>query len=273
MKRLIIRITGYALVVAAIAGLIFCVLGVVNIWRYENPILENLTSSLELLDKSLETTAEGLSLAEESLEKATINVTTLENTMLATSRAVNDSTPMVESLIILIEDDIPDTILATQTSLIAAQSSALLIEDVLTAVTSIPFFPGDPYDPPVSLYTSLEQVSESLDPLEESLSSMEDSLHASRGNLIMIQAEINIMARHIGEINESLYTGQTLISQYQEIVANLLERVSHTQSALPEWINILSWSITIFLTWLGITQLGLLLQGLEMAGMIHQESE
>ncbi len=89
----------------------------------------------------------------------------------------------------------------------------------------------------------------------------------------MIQAELNIMARHIGEINESLYIGQTVISQYQEIVANLLERVSHTQSSLPEWINILSWSITIFLTWVGITQLGLLLQGLEMAGLIQEESE
>ncbi|MCJ7660336.1 MAG: hypothetical protein MUO67_14410 [Anaerolineales bacterium] len=263
-NSLLTRIIGFIFVITAIIGVSLFILAMVNIWQIKETVYESLTSSLNLADDTLSATADALTLIDEALINASINISTLENTILATSRAVGDTTPILDSVTSLADEDLPNTILTVQIALESAQSSAKLIESALSIITAIPFVPGDPYDPPVPLHEALGQASESLEPLHESMSEINDSLRTSRGNLILIQAELNIMARHINELNKTLYSAQSVLAQYQDVVSNIQDRLVSFESKIPTWLNLTAWTITIFLVWLSIIQFGLFMQGLDL---------
>lgn len=264
MNSVASRILGVLLVVAAIFGLIFSGWGLVRIWTIKGQVTEDVLSTVELTQTTLTATSDGLFLAEQSLTQAKVDVISLKNTLEATGRAIRATNPIIASLSNLMKNDLPDAIQATQMSLETAQSSARLIENFLRTLSSIPFLPIEPYNPEVPLQESLQEVSDSLDRIPASLLDMEDNLRQSQGNLILIQAEFNIMARHVQQINESLTNAETIVVEYQQVVSEVQERVSSLENDIPRRINNLAWWLTFILIWLAITQLGVLLQGVSL---------
>lgn len=261
MNSVLSRILGVLLVIAAIFGLIFSGWGLVRIWTIKSQVIADILSTIELTHTTLEATSEGLFLAEQSLRQAKVDVVSLKNTLEATGRAIRATNPIISSLSDLMANDLPDAIEATQMSLETAQSSARLIESFLRTLSSIPFLPIEPYDPQVPLQESLGEVSASLEGIPESLLEMEENLGQSQGNLILIQAEFNIMARHVEQINESLTNAETIVLEYQEVISELQDRTSNLENDIPRRINNLVWWLTFILIWLAIIQLGVLLQG------------
>lgn len=262
MNSIFSRLLGVLLVIAAIFGLIFSGWALVRVWTIKSQVTAEILSTIELTQTTLEATAEGLFLAEQSLTQAKVDVISLKNTLEATGRAIRATNPILSSLSSLMANDLPDAIEATQMSLETAQSSARLIESFLRTLSSIPFLPIEPYNPQVPLQESLGEVSASLEGIPESLLDMEDNLGKSQGNLILIQAEFNIMARHVQQINESLTNAETIVVEYQEVVSELQDRTSNLENVIPQRINNLVWWLTVILIWLAITQLGMLLQGI-----------
>ncbi|HEX6303501.1 MAG TPA: hypothetical protein VFZ76_04870 [Anaerolineales bacterium] len=262
MNSIFSRLLGGLLVIAAIFGLIFSGWALVRVWTIKSQVTAEILSTIELTQTTLEATAEGLFLAEQSLTQAKVDVISLKNTLEATGRAIRATNPILSSLSSLMANDLPDAIEATQMSLETAQSSARLIESFLRTLSSIPFLPIEPYNPQVPLQESLGEVSASLEGIPESLLDMEDNLGKSQGNLILIQAEFNIMARHVQQINESLTNAETIVVEYQEVVSELQDRTSNLENVIPQRINNLVWWLTVILIWLAITQLGMLLQGI-----------
>lgn len=264
MKISFRRITGFALILASVAGLLFSLAGIAGIWRVQRNLTDRLIETVDLLDLTLETTTQGLTVVNDSLVRASTDVRALSSTLQTTGRVIRDTNPMVVEITNLVSDELPDTIVKTQVALTSAQASARLIERTLTIISNIPLLPVEAYNPPVPLDQALGEVVTSLDPLPESLSAMETTLNTSRGNLIMIEAELNIMARHINDINTSLAEARSVTRQYQGVVSTLHQQVTALRANLPGWINLASWFLTIGLVWLALTQLGLLAQGLEM---------
>jgi methyl-accepting chemotaxis protein len=264
MNSFFSRIVGVLMVIAAIFGLIFSGWGFVRIWTIKNQVVADILSTIELTHTTLEATSDGLFLAEQSLTQAKVDVISLKNTLEATGRAIRATNPIISSLSNLMANDLPDAIEATQMSLETAQSSARLIESFLRTLSSIPFLPIEPYDPQVPLQESLGEVSASLEGIPESLLEMDENLGQSQGNLILIQAEFNIMARHVEQINESLTNAETIVMEYQEVISELQERTSNLEDDIPQRINNLVWWLTFILIWLAITQIGLLLQGISL---------
>jgi len=262
--NLINRIIGYLLIFTALIGGIVCVYGIINVWRIKDPLSTSISNTFQLTQETLSATSDALILIEGSLNSTKVSITTLENTIKSTSRSVGDTTPILDSVITLTDEELPNTILSIQTALKSAQTSAELIENVLTIITKIPFVPGDPYDPALPLHLALGETSDSLEPLYESLGDIKDSLSLSRGNLIMIQAELNIIARHINDINNTLDTAITIVLQYQEVVTRMIDRLALIESNMPTWLNGAAWGISILLVWFIIIQLGLLMQGLSL---------
>jgi methyl-accepting chemotaxis protein len=264
MHLVLNRTVGYLLIVAAIIGLVFSLAGIAAVWWVKRPLTDNMMSRIGLTDRTLKATSDGLLLAKEALSEAMVDVLSMKDTLEATSRAIHATNPMLDSLSDLLTNDIPDSIHATQTSLATAQSSARVIENFLKTVSSLPFLPIQPYDPPVPLHESLSKVSQSLDALPQSLAEMDKSLNSSRGNLILIEAEFRIMARNIQQMNESLLDAQGVVASYQNVVSDLQERTASLSTNVPRWINSLAWFITFLLILIAIAQLGLLVQGLEL---------
>lgn len=257
------RSLGFLFVITALLGIIFSAGGIAFIWYVRAPLKENLTVTFDLIEATIKATTAGLIVADKSLSNAQKDVTSLQNTVSSASRAIEDTVPLVDSLRALFGDTLPEAIQSIQTAIDSTQDASASIESTLQLLSTIPILPIEPYQPEVTLTESLGEVSENLDPIPESFLEIESTLQTSQGNMTLIAAQVDIISRNVGELKNSLYQTQQVLSQYQAVVTTLEDQIIIIKSQLPGIINFLSWSGTIFFIWLGIMQLGLLTQGLE----------
>jgi methyl-accepting chemotaxis protein len=179
---------------------------------------------------------------------------------------------MVQSLSVLLSDNIPQSITATQTALATLEDAAGTLESTLRLITSIPFLPIEGYNPDVSFTMAVEDVSLSLDAIPESLSEMESTMNTTEGNLIMLGAQINIIARNISELKDGFYEIQLVFDQYQAVITQVQGKLDNFQDNIETVITVSAWIFTIIFIWLGIAQLGLLTQGLERVNLKSGET-
>jgi hypothetical protein len=258
------RLVGYILIVAAAAGFIFSIVGQFEIWRYRPVITKTVVDTLVLFDQAMITTQDGLVVVGQIVQTTTVDVTSLQTTTQALAKTLHDTNPMLDSLTSLTGKDFPAAVLASQSALTSAQSSALLIDNVLATLTSIPFLPVTPYQPDVPLHTSLEQVSTSLGSLTPALATINSSLAAGKTNLGAVEVELGKISETTHGINEALGSAQTVIDQYKTVTKQLRERVEAAQFDAPGWMMTITWILSFILGWLMIAQLGLCTQGLDL---------
>jgi methyl-accepting chemotaxis protein len=264
------RIIGIILVILAVVSLIITVYGIVQIWQWREPVIDNITDSLDLAGSTLQATADGLVVVGQSLDSVINSISGLESTVSTLAKSIEDSAPLVSSLSTLTGDVLPQAVSSAQTSLESAQDGARIIDTVLRALTILN---RSSYEPQIPLHEALGEVSEGLNDIPESLTTMEDSLNTTYDNLEVMQAEISLIAEDIGAINEGLEEGKKVIEQYQELIADMQTRIDRFQSRLPSLINTLAWVLTFILVWLGITQIGLLVQGVTMSRADDRKKE
>lgn len=264
MKQKLFQLIGILLIVTAVGGSLLSFVGLFTIWKINHELTVAARETTETIDTILHTTIQGLIVTDESLGNAISNLDALKLTLLSTGEAINSTTPLISSFSNIITEELPDTLIATQTSLTTAQSSARLIENVLTSVTGIPFFPGEPYRPETPLHITLGEVSESLDPLAESLLGMRSGLSNTQTNLLIIDLEMKVMSRHITHVNASLADARKVVNEYQDGVAELQEQSSVLNELVSTWVNTFTWLFTFGFVWLGFAQLGLVIQGYQL---------
>lgn len=267
MKRGFYFTIGILLVIAALAGLVICVGGIYGVWQIRAVMVENLENTLGLLEDTIKATGNALNVADDSLGAATSSVDALATTIRTTGRSVKDTLPMIEALTKLTSEDLPTTIETTQEALYSAQSSAQVIDSTLGLLSTIPLLPLPTYDPQVPLGESLGSVAKSLDPLPDSLIGMKTSLELAQGNLSEVGGQFDTIANNVSKINASLTESKNVIAQYQGVVSTLEQQIAQTKASLPALVDIGAWVFTIVLVWLGLTQVGLMMQGFEMIGM------
>src|SRR4030067_1135834 len=107
MSAMINRTLGVVFILTALIGFVFSTAGVVFTWRIKNPVVQNFLTTLDLIDSTLTTTENGLEVTELSLKKATIDVKSLEDTVLASSKAIEDTSPFLNPLSALLTEDLP----------------------------------------------------------------------------------------------------------------------------------------------------------------------
>jgi hypothetical protein len=258
------RIVGILLVIAASAGIIFSLVGLVEVWRYRPIVTKTVIDNLALVDQSLNTTQEVLTIVGQVVQTTTTDVASLQATTKALSLTIHNTDPMLDSLISLTSKDFPAAVRATQTSLASAQSSALIIDNLLAALTSIPFSPVAAYKPDVPLHTALAQVSTSLNILIPSLATINDSLTDGKTNLSTVEAELTAISETTPGINNSLANAQSVIDQYKAVTTQLKANVEAAQLEALTWIRAITWILSFVIGWLLIAQLGLGIQGLDL---------
>jgi len=258
------KIVGYLFVIAALAGMIFSLGGVVEIWRYRPVVTKVVVDNLALVDQTLATTQEVLTIVSQVVQTTTDGVDSLQTTTQALALAIQTTNPMLDALINLTSNNLPAAVSATQTSLASAQSSALLVDNVLAALTSIPFSPVAAYKPDVPLHTALAQVSTSLDTLIPSLATINTSLAGGKTNLGVVKAELTSISETTQGINISLLSSKTVVDQYKAATKQLKTNVEAVQRGAQTWILEITWILSFVFGWLLVVQLGLAAQGLDM---------
>lgn len=255
---------GFLFVIAAVAGIIFSIISVVQIWRYQQAVAETVVENLDLVDQTLTATQDGLTVVNDVVDTTNADVTSLQTTTHALALAIHDMSSTFNSLSTLASKDFPNSIKTTQTSLASAESSALIIDNTLSVLTSIPFSPVSAYKPEVPLHTALANVSTSLDSLPASLATIHTSLDDGKSNLAVVEVEINKISDTTKDMNRALGNAQTTIAHYQAVTKQLKARVETMQLGAPEWIKMIAWILSFVFIWVLISQLGLAMQGLDI---------
>ncbi len=252
------------MVISAWIGALFCLVGLTAVWAYRPVVTDSALQNLTLIDQSLTSTESVLTTVSDMVQTTTADVNSLQVTAKALSTGIHDANPMFDSLIKLTGQDLPAAITSTETSLASAQSSALLIDNVLSALTNIPFSPVKPYKPAVPLHTALGDVSNSLNTLTPSLEAIHASLYFGKNDLATVDGELTKISQSTQDINGSLGNAQTVIADYKASVSELKNNVENTRDKLPGWLLILAWGMTVLLIWMLMAQIGWGLHGMDI---------
>jgi len=258
------RLFGLLLIMAAAAGFLFSVVGLFEIWRFRPVVTQKVIDTLALFDQALNTTQDGLAIVGQVVQTTTVDIASLKTTTQALAQTIHDTNPMLDSLINLTRIDFPAAVAATQTSLASAQSSALLIDNVLATLTSIPLLSVAAYKPDVPLHTALAQVSTNLNSFTPALAMINSSLVDGKTNLGVIEIELNKISETTKGMSTALGSAQTVIDQYKTVTTQVKEQIEAMQISAPDWITTITWILTFILGWLLIVQIGLGTQGLDM---------
>mgnify|MGYP000053029214 CR=1 FL=1 len=272
MKRFLLRLGGLALIVAGAFGLMFSLVALAFVARAKEGATTAILARVDLASQALDATAEGLIVVSASLTRAQTTLGVLEATTEGVARTLGESKPLINDLASLAGEDLPASITATQRSLAGVEASAKVVDDTLAALTSLPFIGTLVYAPQEPLHTSLAEVSDSLGTLSTSFQQMQADLNTTGDNLERVKTDVETLARNIGAMDASLRDAQGVVSRYQGVVASLQADMHTLRGELPSGLNLVAWGIALILIWLGVAQVGLLSQGLEMLGRSRREA-
>ena len=266
IKRILAFPIGVALILAGILGLVLSIGGLIVLPRLERQVREATVQQLEVLDRALVATLDGLITAKTSLVQAEEAVNTLEVIMVDVGDAMDDTVPVIEVAAELLNEQLPSTIETTQEALTSVATSAQLVDSLLGVISAFPLLGADLYSPDVSLHQGFQDVSDSLDGIPPLLLTAGEGLGASTENLQDVEKGFAAMGQTIGKTTTSLESAQTVLEDYQKIAGDLQGTLSTVKGSLPGWLRAIRWGLTLALIWLGVAQIGLITQGWERLG-------
>lgn len=257
------RLTGVAYVVSAIFGLIFSIGGLAGQWITKPQVTDGIEGTIAVVGRSLTATTETLQIVTNSLEKASTNLEMIHGTLTDVSGTMESSKVMVTDAATMMGGNMVDIVHQTQTSLKSAGNNLKVVDDTLRLISRIPFI-GANYQPDIPLQESFNQVSKTLDPLPASFTKMSGQLTTASGNIATLKGDLDSMAGQIAGIQDSISDAHKRADDYTGIIKDLQSRYDYFQSHLPLYINVFYIGFTGLLVWMLMTQLAMLLHGLEM---------
>jgi len=271
MKPFYARIAGTTLIITAILGVVLSAGGMIVTGIYSARLTANLTEALSGVSDTLVITSESLDLSMGVLTEASTALDALVLTMEAVDASLEASKPTMDELSSLLGTDLPETIKSTQDSLASAQTSAKNIDAILTTLSKFPFLGSLVYNPDIPLNVTLGEISDSLDGFPTSLSTAQRSLDRASKNFESISGELDNISASADEIGSSTEEAKLVIKDYQEVVSRLQSRVAGMQTSLPRTLNWVKLVLVILLIWLGLAQIGLILQGCQLLAQARQK--
>lgn len=258
------RVIGITLIITAIFGLLFSVAGIVVVWVFEPRVETSVDHALITTRSVLDTSAEGLAIANTAMTTTVSSMDSLKGAVDSAAKTFNQITPLADLLTNLSKNSLPTTLKATQTSLNSAAESAKVVDDVLSALNTLPFVNKSFYNPAVPLHESLANVANSLDDYLTTLDTTQKQLADASGNLAGIQTQLTQMGTQIGNIGASVKEAQGVVEKYQALVKTAQERVAWVTLHLHTIMIVLAAITTLVWLWAVVIQLALYLQGLAL---------
>jgi len=257
-----IRIFGIALIIFSALGILFSIAGIASIWIIRPRINHALLVLLDSFDETLVTTGNGLDVLDNAVLDSITNLGIIENSLNDLGETLDVVSSSLESSATLIGDDLRLTIIETQTALNSASTSAILIDNTLKAVASIPLI-GKDYQPDVPLHTSLQQVAGNLEDVPESLESIEQSLDDTVSGLDSLKQDLSTLSENIGSIEKDLEDAQLVIDDYYDIIEKVSLKSDNLRNKFSGCLILSLLILSGILFWLALAQLNVLIQGID----------
>ncbi len=257
------RIMGIVLIVIAAISLLISGWGLIQMWTMRQPAADAAISVVDLFAETLDTTSDALKVTSESLQSAGDTVTMIERTSLSVAQTMSTTRTTVGSFANLMSKDLPTSIDATRATLKSAQSSAVVVDNVLTTLSRIPLI-NIQYNPAVPLSAALGNVAVSLDNLPPTFSAIERNLNTTGNSLDQVVTNLNELPKTTQQVQRNIADAQKVVTRYQSEVDGLQKLIQPIKSSLPMVFTAITLGLTFLVFWLGVTQFQMLLKGLEL---------
>lgn len=262
------RIIGIVFIAIAAISLLISGWGVLQIWTLRQPVAEAAIAGVDLFAQTLDTTSDALKVTSASLQSASDTVTMTERTSLSVAQTMSTTRTTIGSFADLMSKDLPTSIDATRTALKSAQSSAVVVDNVLTTLSRVPLI-NIQYNPDVPLSVSLDHVASSLDNLPPTFSAVGQNLNTTDTSLDQMVTILNELPKTTQQLQRNIADAQQVVTRYQSEVAGLQRIIQPIKPSLPMALTAIALGLTFLVFWLGVLQAQVLLKGLQMLGGDH----
>ncbi len=273
------RLTGMVLIIIAALSLLVSLMSLIKIWTIRQPLADAAVTGIDLFSETLDTTSDALRVVSDSLQSASDMVTTLESTTLSVVETMSTTRASIDSFANFMGEDLPTSIDATRTALESAQSSAVVIDTVLTVLSKVPLI-NIQYNPDMPLGAALGDVADSLDTLPPTFSTIEGNLNTTGDSIDQVVASLNELPKTTQQIQRNIADAQVVVAQYQSEVDGLQKLIKPIKSSLADALMTVEIALVFLIFWLGVTQVQVLWKGLELLrgghhtrGGVSQRSE
>ena len=264
MKRLI----GIVLIAIAAFSLLISLWGLVQIWTMRQPVADAAVAGVDLFAETLDTTSDALRVVSDSLQSAGDTVTMIERTSLSVAQTMSTTRTTVGSFANLMGKDLPTSIDAARTALKSAQSSAVVVDNVLTTLSKIPLI-NIRYNPDVPLNVALGNVGSSLDNLPPTFSTIERNLNNTSDSLDQVVTNLNELPKTTQQVQRNIADAQKVVTRYQGEVDGLQKLIKPIKASFATILTGVAVGLTFLIFWLGVVQVQVLLKGLGLLRIGH----
>jgi len=257
------HIAGIVLIIIAALSLLVSLFGLIQIWTIRQPLADAAVVGIDLCVETLDTTSDALHVVSDSLQSARDTVTTVERTTLSVAETMSTTRTTVGSFANLMGKDLPTSIDATRTALKSAQSSAVVVDNVLTMLSRVPLI-NIQYNPDVPLNVALGNVASSLDNLPPTFNTIERDLNATGTSLDQVITDFYDLPKTTRPVQVNIADAQQVVARYQRQVDGLQKLIQPIKPSLATLLTVITLGLTFLVFWLGVLQMQMLLKGLEL---------
>lgn len=272
MKKIVYAVTGFSFSLAAALGIIVSILGIVFVWRQVPGTTERLVDTAIFAQRALDSTENLLVVVDSTLAEAEDNIALIADAARDVAETLEQTSTITTTVADAVGDEFTSVVDKTQTALGALESSAKLVDDTLSFISSIPLL-GAKYSNKTPLYSSVVEINESLDEMPKTLQTLQDNLDSTAEAFTVLNDSVGVLADSVAEIKTSLADAGEVVNEYQVLVDEAQLKTANAIEKLPRWVRWTAIGLTVLLVWLIVIQAGLLMFGTEIAGFKRGQPE
>lgn len=271
------RLLGVFVMIAGIIGLLLSLAGIAGIWVARPTVTKAVTSTVDTLYTSVDTSQKALTITIDALESTIGSVDALSDVLSTTAATVEDTQPVITQVNGLVGVTLPETLRAASDSLATAEQAAKSLESAIVSFETFQavlratpllnaFVPASStsYNPDKPLADSLGELAASIDDVPVTLEIMSTDLDAADDNLDSLKSDLATMSRNVTTISTSLEQYQTIIGESKESMDKVKDMLTGIQTKLDTILTATTIVLMLFFLWLLAAQVVIFSQGWEL---------
>jgi peptidoglycan hydrolase CwlO-like protein len=263
MSTIAKKIFGLVMISLSAIGVLLSIFLIVEIWRFRQPVTGALQAGLDHTTSLLQTTDDGLYIINQVVSNVYSSTQYLDDATQTLADTMQSTNSFIDTASSFVGQDLASTITNTQTALSSAEASAAVVDNILGAITNIPFI-GLNYNPGTPLSKAIAGVSSSLDPVQNSLKSFQSNLQSTQSNMQSLGDQIESLNSKIVVINQNLSQAKSTIESYRTQVNSLKATVTRVKGNLSAWVTGIAALLTVIILILLMLQVAIILQGITL---------
>jgi hypothetical protein len=229
--------------------------GMITIWVYNKTLTDEAIRQLEAVDDQLEQAQGTLASSQLELDRALRIVDSAQEALDKFKAQTNSTGNFLETIQSTLDDRLLPELETTRERIDSARTTLEQLQSLLAGIQS--FLPVDLS----SLDKTVSDLIASANSIDSEISNVE--VLGQQASLFVSDSSY-ILGGDLTETRESLETFLAAIKDYQEKMSGWRDQVTMLIERTPRWIDQASIALSIFLFWFAISQIGLLLHGLNM---------